>query len=266
MSIRQEIYEKLVERASQLFGKSPAEFSEDTRFVEDCNAKSTQYSQITTFLEDEFDTEIPFMSFRRQATFGDAVDYVLTECLGEEAETAAPAAAVAPAPAAAPASGRRKEIFDKLVERASQLFGKAPESFSEATRFVEDCNAKSTQYSQITTFLEDEFDTEIPFMSFRRQATFGEAVDYVLTECLGEEIESAAPAVPEAAAAPAPVPAAVPAAEEEGESSSAKSDHDDELALRERFTLRETFQEKDTKLLMSFMNALPASSANRMCR
>ena len=104
MSIRQEIYEKLVERASQLFGKSPAEFSEDTRFVEDCNAKSTQYSQITTFLEDEFDTEIPFMSFRRQATFGDAVDYVLTECLGEEAETAAPAAAVAPAPAAAPAS------------------------------------------------------------------------------------------------------------------------------------------------------------------
>jgi acyl carrier protein len=96
-----------IERASQLFGKSPAEFSEDTRFVEDCNAKSTQYSQITTFLEDEFDTEIPFMSFRRQATFGEAVDYVLTECLGEEAEAAAPAAAPAPAPAAAPASGRR---------------------------------------------------------------------------------------------------------------------------------------------------------------
>ncbi len=180
MSIRQEIYEKLIERASQLFGKSPSEFSEDTRFVEDCNAKSTQYSQITTFLEDEFDTEIPFMSFRRQATFGDAVDYVLTECLGEEADTAA-APAPAAAPAAAPATGRRKEILDKLVERASQLFGKKPEEFSEATRFVEDCNAKSTQYSQITTFLEDEFDTEIPFMSFRRQATFGEAVDYVLT-------------------------------------------------------------------------------------
>ena len=38
MSIRQEIYEKLVERASQLFGKRQEELSEDTRFVEDCSA------------------------------------------------------------------------------------------------------------------------------------------------------------------------------------------------------------------------------------
>ncbi|MBP3873747.1 MAG: acyl carrier protein, partial [Lachnospiraceae bacterium] len=62
MSIRNDIYNKLTERAAQLFGKQPSDFSESTRFVEDLNAKSTQYSQITTFLEDEFDTEIPFMS------------------------------------------------------------------------------------------------------------------------------------------------------------------------------------------------------------
>ncbi len=244
MSIRQDIYSKLTQRASQLFGKQPEEFSESTRFVEDCNAKSTQYSQITTFLEDEFDTEIPFMSFRRQATFGEAVDFVLTECLGEEPEapsqeTAAPAAPAA----AAPATGLRREILDKLIERASGLFGKPAQELSEATRFVEDCNAKSTQYSQITTFLEDEFDTEIPFMSFRRQATFGEAVNYVLTECLGEELdaqEEAAPA-PAPAAAPAPAPAAAPAAAAPA-GGSAKSDHDDELAMRERFTLKETFK------------------------
>ena len=52
MSIRQDIYNKLTERAAQLFGKQPAGFSESTRFVEELNAKSTQYSQITTYLED----------------------------------------------------------------------------------------------------------------------------------------------------------------------------------------------------------------------
>lgn len=144
----------------------------------------------------------------------------------------------------------RQDIYEKLVEHASQLFGKQPAELSEATRFVEDCNAKSTQYSQITTFLEDEFDTEIPFMSFRRQATFGEAVDYVLTECLGEDPEEAAAAPvqqPAPAAAPAPAapqavaPAPSPAAPA-AETASAKSDHDDELAMRERFTLKETFQ------------------------
>lgn len=30
---------------------------------------------------------------------------------------------------------------------------------------------------------------EIPYMSFRRQKTIGEAVDYVLTECLGESLD-----------------------------------------------------------------------------
>ena len=54
MSIRQDVFEKLAFRAAQLFGKEQAALTEATRFVEDCNAKSVQYSQITTFLEDEF--------------------------------------------------------------------------------------------------------------------------------------------------------------------------------------------------------------------
>lgn len=142
----------------------------------------------------------------------------------------------------------RKEIYEKLVERAAPLFGKTKDELSETTRFAEDCNAKSTHYSQITTYLEDEFDTEIPYMSFRRQKTIGEAVNYVLTECLGEpleEQEAEAPAetcgqaAPAAAPAVVPVPEAAPAAEQK---TSAKSDHDDELNMRERFTLKETFQ------------------------
>ena len=34
-------------------------------------------------------------------------------------------------------------------------------------------------YSQITTYLEDELEVEIPLMNFRRQKTFGEAADFV---------------------------------------------------------------------------------------
>ena len=140
----------------------------------------------------------------------------------------------------------RQDFSKQLALRASQLFGKSQDELTEATRFVEDCNAKSVQYSQITTFLEDEFDIEIPYMEFRRQPTFGDAVRYVVEECLGESYDDdEEPAAVETAAAPAPAPAPAPAAapapavEETG---SAKSDHDDELAMRERFTLKETFK------------------------
>jgi acyl carrier protein len=74
----------------------------------------------------------------------------------------------------------RDEIFSKMVERAAPLFGIKPENMTEDMRFEEDFQAKSVHYSQITTYLEDIFDVEIPYMTFRRKATIGEAVDYVL--------------------------------------------------------------------------------------
>jgi acyl carrier protein len=77
----------------------------------------------------------------------------------------------------------RDEIYQKLVERAAPLFGTKPENMTESLRFEEDLQAKSVHYSQITTFLEDIFDVEIPYMTFRRKATIGEAVDYVLKLC-----------------------------------------------------------------------------------
>ena len=77
MNLRNEIYQKLVERAAPLFGVKPEDMTEDKRFEEDFHAKSVHYSQITTFLEDIYDVEIPYMTFRRKATVGEAVDYVL---------------------------------------------------------------------------------------------------------------------------------------------------------------------------------------------
>ena len=76
MNQRDEVYAMLVERGAPLFGKTKEEMNEDLRFVEDLNAKSVHYSQITTFLEDKFDVEIPYMNFRRKKTIGEAVDYV----------------------------------------------------------------------------------------------------------------------------------------------------------------------------------------------
>ena len=141
----------------------------------------------------------------------------------------------------------RQEIFDKLVERAAPLFGKKPEELTAATRFTEDLNAKSTQLTQITTYLEDEFDTEIPFMNFRRQATLGEAVTFILTECLEESDEDDGDAAPAAPAAPAPAPAAEAAPAPVIQT--AKSDHDEELAMRERFTLKETFKGEEIEAI-----------------
>lgn len=77
----------------------------------------------------------------------------------------------------------RDEIYQKLVERAAPLFGIKPENMNEGLRFEEDLQAKSVHFSQITTYLEDVFDVEIPYMTFRRKATIGEAVDYVLKLC-----------------------------------------------------------------------------------
>lgn len=73
---REEIFEKLCERASQLFGKDASEFTEDTVFT-DLGIKSVQVSQITTYLEDCFDIEVPYMKFRRCKTFGEATDFVV---------------------------------------------------------------------------------------------------------------------------------------------------------------------------------------------
>ena len=46
---RQEVWDALTTRASQLFGKDPSEFTEDTKFA-DLGIKSVQVSQITTYL------------------------------------------------------------------------------------------------------------------------------------------------------------------------------------------------------------------------
>ena len=72
----------------------------------------------------------------------------------------------------------RQEVWNALTTRASQLFGNDASEFEEGTKFA-DLGIKSVQVSQLTTYLEDELDIEVPFMKFRRCETFGEATDFV---------------------------------------------------------------------------------------
>jgi acyl carrier protein len=76
MSASDEVLERIIERAAELYKKDKSEYSADTRFIEDLGAKSVNFVQIIAVLEEEFDIQIPYMEFRRKKTFGEAAEYV----------------------------------------------------------------------------------------------------------------------------------------------------------------------------------------------
>lgn len=76
MSLREELLEKIIGRAAEIFKKDPAGLGEGTRFLEDLQAKSVNFVQIIALLEDDYDTEINFLAFKRNKTFGEAADFV----------------------------------------------------------------------------------------------------------------------------------------------------------------------------------------------
>lgn len=82
MGLRDEILEKIIQRAAEVFKKDPGELSADTRFVEDLKAKSVNIVQIIAILEDAFDVQINFMELRRKKTLGEAADFIAQLCGG----------------------------------------------------------------------------------------------------------------------------------------------------------------------------------------
>ncbi len=79
----------------------------------------------------------------------------------------------------------RDEVIEILAKKAAALFGVDASTLDENTRFIEDLNCKSTNFVQFSAVLEDEYDVEVPYMEFRKLATFGEAGDYI-GEMFGE--------------------------------------------------------------------------------
>lgn len=80
--MKDEVLAKLIDRCAYLWGCDASELSADTTF-EEHNVKSTQISQMTTYLEDEYDCEVPYMQFKRNKTLGEAAAFV-AELLDEE--------------------------------------------------------------------------------------------------------------------------------------------------------------------------------------
>lgn len=70
------IQEKIIQRISAILGISPETVNEDSKFIEDLNAKSGNMSQLVNFLEDEYDVEVAYMDFRRKKTVGQAAEYI----------------------------------------------------------------------------------------------------------------------------------------------------------------------------------------------
>lgn len=77
METKEEILQAMIKRIAQLLEKSEAELSADTSF-ESLQMKSVNYSQLTTYLEDACDVEIPYMDFKRKKTLGEAADYIVS--------------------------------------------------------------------------------------------------------------------------------------------------------------------------------------------
>jgi acyl carrier protein len=82
MGLKDEVLEKIIKRAAEIFKKNPSELNGDTQFVADLKAKSANIVQIIAVLEDAFDVEINFMQFRKHKTLGEAAGFVAELCGG----------------------------------------------------------------------------------------------------------------------------------------------------------------------------------------
>lgn len=84
VTFREEVIELLSNKVMSLRPDiDPAMLNANTRFTEDLGMKSSEIVKVTVALEDEYDVEVPFMAFKRCATFGAAADY-MSEITGIE--------------------------------------------------------------------------------------------------------------------------------------------------------------------------------------
>lgn len=76
MTIQEEVIEALSNKCAELFNVKAEDLGPETKFVEDLGAKSTNYVQLSSMLEDMYDLEVPYMEFHRKKTFQEAADYI----------------------------------------------------------------------------------------------------------------------------------------------------------------------------------------------
>jgi acyl carrier protein len=77
------------------------------------------------------------------------------------------------------------EILEMIIDKAAQIFKKAPAELNADTHFVNDLKAKSVNVVQIITMLEAEYDVQVNYMQVKRKETMGEVAEYVAELCGG---------------------------------------------------------------------------------
>lgn len=75
-----DIRTKVFQTVADAFGKSPEELKDDTRLIEDLDAKSVNYFPIMNALEEEYDLELQYQTFRSKCpTIKDIIKLVEEE-------------------------------------------------------------------------------------------------------------------------------------------------------------------------------------------
>jgi len=72
-----------------------------------------------------------------------------------------------------------EEIFETMVNHLVEVKHWDPEKMTEDALFAEDLGGKSLDLAHLATFLEAEFDVDVPYMKFVKQKTLGEMAKFV---------------------------------------------------------------------------------------
>ena len=73
----------------------------------------------------------------------------------------------------------RNEVIELMREKCAFIFHVDKETLGPDTRLAEDLHCKSVNYVELSTYLENDYDVEVPYMAFKRNKTIGEVADYI---------------------------------------------------------------------------------------
>ena len=71
------------------------------------------------------------------------------------------------------------EIFETMIKYLEEVKHWTRENMTENARFADDLGGKSLDLAHLITFMEAEFDVDIPYMKLVKQKTLGEMARYI---------------------------------------------------------------------------------------
>lgn len=75
-NIKEDVIQLMKEKCAWLFHADINTLGPETDLEADLGCKSVNWVQLSSYLEDEYDVEVPYMEFRRHKTIADIADYM----------------------------------------------------------------------------------------------------------------------------------------------------------------------------------------------